>query len=334
VTPVRLAAEYVLPLRWTDGRELADLVGYLSDLVGWLDVTVVDGSPEPYRARHAAVFPDGVRHRRPEPWPGVNGKVAGVVTGVRAARHEWVVVADDDVRWSADGLRRVVDLLHRADLVRPQNVFRPAPWHARWDTGRILLNRALGADYPGTYGLRRSTFLGMGGYSGDALFENLELGRTVRAAGGRELTARDLFVDRRPPTTRHFLGQRVRQAYDDLAQPARLLIEASLLPGTLAALWWGRRPPRRRRLALAATSALAGTVALAEIGRRRAGGRAVFPGTAALWAPLWLAERAVAVWWALGCWIRGGVPYGGRRIRLAAHRPSQLRGRARLSAPP
>ena len=90
------------------------------------------------------------------------------------------MIADDDVRYDEAALTAVHRLLGRADLVRPQNYFDPLPWHAWWDTGRTLLNRALGADYPGTLAVRRSTFLAMGGYDPDVLFENLELIRTVR----------------------------------------------------------------------------------------------------------------------------------------------------------
>ena len=120
------------------------------------------------------------------------GKVNGVVTGVRECSHERVVIADDDVRYDAAALRRVVALLDEADLVRPQNYFDPLPWHARWDTARSLLNRVFTGDpafpvgdFPGTLAVRRSAFLASGAYDGDALFENLELMRTIRAAGGR-----------------------------------------------------------------------------------------------------------------------------------------------------
>ncbi|WP_282948878.1 glycosyltransferase [Cellulomonas endometrii] len=175
-------AEYVLPLRWQDDRGLAELAGYLERLVRWLPVTVVDGSDPDRFAAHARAFPPAVRHVRPDPWPGGNGKVAGVVTGLALATAERVVVADDDVRYDAETLRAVLDRLDHADVVRPQNVFDPLPWHARWDTARTLLNRAFGADYPGTLALRR-TALGPDGYDGDVLFENLELLRTVRARG-------------------------------------------------------------------------------------------------------------------------------------------------------
>src|SRR5205085_6247973 len=132
--------------------------------------------------------------------------VAGVHTGVAAARHERVVLADDDVRYGPEQLARVAALLEAHDLVQPQNVFDPLPWHARWDTARTLLNRALGADFPGTLGVRRSRFIAMGGYSGDVIFENLELIRTVEASGGTTLSALDLYVRRLPPTSARFWG--------------------------------------------------------------------------------------------------------------------------------
>ncbi len=83
-------------------------------------------------------------------------------------------------------LRRVCALLDRADVVRPQNVFEPAPWHAVLDTGRSLIARATGGDWPGTLGLRMAAYARAGGYDGDVLFENLELVRTLRATGARE----------------------------------------------------------------------------------------------------------------------------------------------------
>jgi hypothetical protein len=317
-----LPAEYVLPLRWNSDEGLDELTDYLRRLSGRIPVTVVDGSPELVFARHAARWRGFVRHLAPEPWPGRNGKVAGVLTGVLLARAERIVLADDDVRYDDESLDAVLGLLDSAEIVRPQNYFgslpgQSLPWHAREDTARSLLNRALGSDYPGTFALRRSALFASGGYDGDVLFENLELLRTVRAVGGREVRADGVFVRRLPPTFRHFAAQRVRQAYDDFAQPGRLAIELGLLP-VLA--WAARRPVRLLPIAGAA-------VALAEVGRRRAGGTKVFPATAPLWAPVWLLERAVAVWLALGWRLRGGVPYAGSRVLRAGTPERKLRRR-------
>lgn len=242
-------AEYVLPLRWADDRDLPDLVAYLGRLVAWLPVTVVDGSDADLFAAHDRAFPPAVRHVHPDPRPGRNGKVAGVVTGLRLARADRVVLADDDVRYDRPTLEAVLDRLADADVVRPQNVFDPLPWHARWDTARMLVNRTVGGDYPGTVALRRSA-LGPEGYDGDVLFENLELLRTARARGGVVRRADDLYVTRRPPTTRHFLDQRPRQAYDSLAQPGRYAAELAVLPAVVLAArrapasCWCSPPPR------------------------------------------------------------------------------------------
>lgn len=329
----RPAAEYVLPLKWDSDDDLDELTCYLARLARWIDVTVVDGSPPELYARHHHHWQRWVRHVPPLPWPGRNGKVAGVVTGVRAARHDRIIIADDDVRWPIDALGRALTLLDRADLIRPQNYFSELPWHARWDTGRILLNRAFGSDYPGTYALRRDTFLRMGGYDGNAMFENLELARTVRAAGGIELCVNDLFVPRRPPSTRQFLRQRGRQAYDDLAQPGRLLLELAVLPAVIALGRCGRRKAGGWGATAAICSAALGTVAAAELGRRRADGTRVFPKSAAWYAPLWMAERALLVWAALWLRLRGGVRYRDERLVLAAHRPALLRRRQGRVAP-
>jgi hypothetical protein len=305
---VRLDAEYVLPLKWSEDSDLDELVRYLDSLSRWVDVTVVDGSDDEAFVRHASRMPVAVRHLRPDPRPGRNGKVAGVMCGVQRARHDRVVIADDDIRYRQDELEEVVGLLAHADLVCPQNYFLQLPWHARWDTARTLINRAIGADYPGTLAVRRSTLLAAGGYDGDVLFENLELIRTIHAIGGREICAASVFVGRMPPTVRHFRDQRVRQAYDDFAQPARLAAELSLLP-LLVLL------TRRPSALVAATLA---ACAVAETGRRRNGGRAVFGGSSALWAPVWVLERSLCVWLALGARLRGGIGYSGARIARAA----------------
>ncbi|SEB46674.1 glycosyltransferase [Microbacterium hydrocarbonoxydans] len=222
-----LDVEYILPLRWDDDADLDELTDYLTALRAWADVTVVDGSDPERFAAHAAAWAGLLRHVAVDERPGANGKVRGVLTGVAIARHERIVLADDDVRYGRQALDAVVSALDSASLVIPQNHFDPLPWHARWDTGRTLLNRAVGRDWPRTYAVRRSVLRTVGGYDADTLFENLEMERTILAVGGIVQARPDLYVARRPPTTRHFLSQRVRQAYDSFA---RLALEASALP--------------------------------------------------------------------------------------------------------
>ena len=319
-TRARLDCELVVPLKWDrpDPQVEADLEAHLRGLAGLCDVTVVDGSTGPDAERRRSRWSEHVRVLRPEPrWDGANGKVGGAMTGIAAARHERVVVADDDVRYSPAELVAVVAALRAADVVLPQNHPTSWPWWAWWESGRVLLNRALSVDWPGTAAVRRSTVLTAGGWSPDVLFENLEMVRSIEAAGGVTAHRPDLLVARRPPPLRHFLRQRVRQAYEDRAQPGRWLTGLAVVPVTLAL--------SRRRGALPAATAL--VVAVAEVGRRRQGGRRVFPASTPFAAPLWLLERGVCAWVALGAAARGGPWYHGRRIPVAAHSVRVLRDR-------
>jgi hypothetical protein len=331
---------YVLPLRCSGCSDGAhdELAAYLCGLADRATVVVADGSPWREFARHGRVFGPSMRHLPLDPDVAgfANGKVAGVTTGVRAAPTERVVVADDDVRYTAASLDAVERALDDADLVVPQNVFprERQPWHARWDGARSLVNRAIGTDFPGTLAIRRSAFLTAGGvYAGDVLFENLELMRTIAASGGRVAVRRDLAVVRLPPTVRRFWEQRVRQAYDEFARPGRMIVFLAIAPGLVAV-------SRRARWAPAAAAAAA--IALAEIGRRRDGGTEMFPLATPLFAPLWVTERAVCSWLALGSRVvRGGVDYRGRVLRRSAtpmrrlrdpHEPAPRRASRRTAA--
>lgn len=319
---------YVLPLRWAEPGPIAELAAYLRGLAGEVDeVLVVDGSPPPLFAQHAAALSGVATHLAPHPdLDFAMGKVNGVLTGVRECSHERIVLADDDVRYEPAALRRTLQLLDEADLVRPQNYFDELPWHARWDSSRSLLNRVFTGDptfpvgdFPGTLAVRRGAFFAAGAYDGDALFENLELMRTIAAAGGTVLTPLDLYVARRPPSTAHFFSQRVRQAYDDFAIPLRLGAFLAVVPAS-AVLW---RHGRRRSLGASAVIA----IGLAELGRRRAGGSEHFPLTGSVLAPAWIAERSICAWLALGAKLRGGVRYGPGRLSHSATSMRSLRRR-------
>ena len=314
---------YILPCRSRSGDDdVEELDGYLRWLSGRVELFIVDGSdPAAFRA-HRDRWGSIATHVAPDADVRcLNGKVRSVLTGLRRAAHELVIIADDDVRYDDHTLRCMRELLQDADLVRPQNVFDRLPWHARWDTARTLVNRAIGTDHPGTLGVRRSFLASIGGYDGDVLFENLELVRTVAAARGRVVDAPDLYVRRLPPTTARFLEQRPRQAYDDWAQPARLAFFLALGPG-LAAL--ARRRPRGL-LVVAGASVL-----VAQVGRVRHGGSHVFDRLSPFFAPVWLVERACTAWLAVVRRLSpGGCPYAGSVIPRAANPPRVLRRRLR-----
>ncbi|MEA2461331.1 MAG: hypothetical protein QOH90_1508 [Actinomycetota bacterium] len=319
-------ASYVLPLRSREDLSPGEFTDYLRWIAEKLEVVVVDASDEDVFSKHEAAWSDFVVHVRPDPHLRcLNGKVWGVLTGLSLASHDKVVIADDDVRYENAALTRAIDLLGDFDLVRPQNYFEPLPWHARWDTARALLNRSFGRDFPGTLGVRARLLRRMGGYDGDVLFENLELMRSIVAAGGSSVSPLDLYVRRLPPGTDHFWSQRVRQAYDEFTLPARLVAFLSVVPVLVFAVAQRRYPG----IALSAGA----MVALAEVGRRRAGGVRYFPASTSWFAPAWVLERGICMWLALGRRSCGGVRYGDARIRRAATPRRELNRRVREEVP-
>jgi hypothetical protein len=309
-----VTASYIVPIRLQTADGVEDLAAYLASLED-VEVLVIDGSgPEIFAKVHDAVR-EFTTHVPPSV-AGKNGKARGVLSGLLLATHEKIVVADDDVHYDHASLREVLRRLDIADVVRPQNYFSPAPWHAVLDSARSLVNRAFDGDWPGTLAFRRSSV--PKGYNADVLFENLELVRTIRARGGSELVARDLFVARRPATFQHFLSQRVRQAYDEFARPARFAAALAVLPAiALGSVLVG--PPILAVFALLA-------IACAMIGWLRDGAHRYFSFLGVAAAPIWLLERAACAWLALYERFRfGGVRYGDTIIRAAASAPDELR---------
>lgn len=313
---------YILPIK-ASSPPTADLTSYVRQLgaLPGIELIVVDGSSSEIFEAHRSAFGDRIRHVAPDSQLATPmGKVGGVLTGVRLASNERMIIADDDIRYDSATLDTVGEQLRTVDIVRPQNYFDPLPFHAIWDSGRTLLNRVSGGDWPGTLGVRRSALRRTNGYDGSAMFENLELVRTVEASGGSEIVRPDIYILRRPSTARHFWSQRVRQAYDEIARPARLAIQLAILPLAIALV------ARRDWLAIAAMIAV--VIAIAEAGRRRAGATRFFPFSASLLAPAWVVERAVCSWLAVGSRVfLGGVWYRGRIVRHAATPMRVLRKR-------
>lgn len=313
---------YVLPIKWDAGQDTDELTNYLASIAKHVELVIVDGStPANFELHHAAWACYGTHMSPASDFRFINGKVNGVMTGLRIAQREKVIIADDDVRYTIEQLQSMSLLLDQAHLIVPQNYFAHSPWHAQWDTARSLLNRAIHHDYPGTLAVKRDFINQLGGYDGNVLFENLELMRTIQAGGGKVLFKPDFYVERLPPSSKHFWSQRVRQAYDDYAQPLKLTLFFLLVPSLLASALVSPYLP----LAL-----LASSIPVAEAGRRIHGGSKLFPAASSFYAPFWLLERGICTWVALIAKLKhGGVRYNNRIISIAANPIWKLRSKLR-----
>jgi hypothetical protein len=304
---------YLLPIRRTraGGAEIAAFSRYFESLAAaGCEVLVVDGSPPGVFAAHHEAWATRARHVGVDPqYPYLNGKVNGIHTGVAVATCERIILADDDIRYTAENVGEMCRLLDDFDLVRPQNYLSPLPWWARMEAARMLVNRGVlrNADYPGTCGIRRSAMLRVGHYDGDVLFDNEEIVRHFIVNGATVCHANDFFVLKRPPTLRKWREQRPRQAYEDFGMRAKTAAFMAVVPLAAATAAFGGVGAL-----LGYIAAISGvSLLLAERGRRRGTARRHVPWHVPLHAPLWVLERSLSVYWAIYWRIaRGGYPFG------------------------
>ena len=314
----RFQCSFIVPIRRVafDPAEAVLFADYFKMLrAEGCEVLVIDGSPARVFEEHHELWSTVVtRHTEPDPrYKYLNGKVNGVHTGVDLASCERIILADDDIRFNGADINRMCDLLNDFEMVRPQNYLRPLPWWARLETARILINRGVlrAGDYPGTCGFRRSTMRRVGPYDGDVLFDNEEIVRHFALHGANINYARDFFILKRPPTFNKWLEQRPRQAYEDFVMRAKTVAFLAVLP-VIAALGLLIGPMGALGL-IAGISLLA--MLLSAVGLLRDRAYRFFPLTSPVFAPLWILERSLSVYWAMYWRVRyGGYPFGQRLL--------------------
>ena len=305
---------YLLPIRRVefDLAEAEAFRAYFESLNGaGCELLVIDGSPDDAFAQHDRLWSGVCRHERVDRHYGyLNDKVNGVHTGVALASHERIILADDDVRYSAANVDETCELLDEFEVVRPQNYLSPLPWWARIESARMLINRATlrTADYPGTCAFRRATMLRVGHYDGDVLFDNEEIIRHFARSGASICYANNLFVQKRPPTFRKWREQRPRQAYEDFPLRTKTFIFFLIPFMLLLALSIGRFLTAFVALVLISTG-------IALYGRARGNAAKFIPRSVPFFAPLWIIERSLSTYAAL-YWLvrRGGYPFGDRLL--------------------
>ncbi len=277
------------------------------------EVLVIDGSPPDVFAEHAQIWRGVCRHAPVDSqYKYLNGKVNGIHTGVALAEHNRVILADDDIRYTPENVRRIADLLEKFDMVRPQNYFRPLPFWAKTEAARMLINRAFisEGDYSGTLGVTRNAMLRFGHYDGDVLFDNEESVRHFRFKNAKIKYARDFFILKLPPTFEKWIEQRPRQAYEDFVMHAKTVFFLALpVDFVLTQIVAGWRTALIYVLIIALGSIFAAARGLGD------GAPRYFPPLIIFCAPFWIVERSFSTYWAFYWYFtRGGYPFGDKVV--------------------
>ena len=274
--------------------ELRELAHYLSTLaVADCDVVILDPSPRLQFELNGRILR----------WVGRHVRTSGGVDILRsAASHaacEKVIVAAEDIRYTPEAISQLCDLLDAHEVVEPQDYLDPMPWWGGIEAGRILLHRGIEPqpDHGATFGFRRSALHALRALGS---VTSPEAQSRRRAAVGAEVyPAADVFVRRESGTLADWMTSRPRLAGDDFALPMKSAFFFSLVPLLLLLGVLGGA-----KLA----GGYAGVIAFASVGlalRGRAGASMFFPLRACLFAPLWVLERSVSVYWALYRKLRG-----------------------------
>jgi hypothetical protein len=281
--------------------DLRDLATYLSTLgVADCDVVILDASPRlqfdlnarilRWVGRHVAVRPE---YRTPA------GNVDVIRASVAFAACEKVIVAAEDVRYTAEAVNQVCGLLDVHEVVEPQDYLDPLPWWGNLEASRMLVHRGIEPqpDHGATFGFRRTALRSLRGLAGTGAYDDPV--RRLAASGAEVYAATDVFVRREPGAFGEWLEQRPRLAGEDFALPMKSAFFFSLMPLLLILATLG---------GLQLAGGYASVIAFASVGlalRGRAGATSFFPLQACLFAPLWVFERSISVYWALFRKLRG-----------------------------
>jgi hypothetical protein len=211
--------------------ELRDLATYLSSLgVADCDVVILDPSPRLQFELNSRILRWVGRHVAVDPEFRAGGGVDIVRAAAAHAACEKVIVAAEDIRYTAEAVGQLCDLLEMHEVVEPQDYLDPMPWWGGIDAGRILIHRGIEPqpDHGATFGFRRSALRGLRALAPATSPEAQS--RRLAAVGAEVFPATDVFVRREPGALREWFSARPRLAGEDFELPMKTAFFFSLVP--------------------------------------------------------------------------------------------------------
>ena len=297
-SPGQRRCTYVVLLRRENlSDDLTELASYLSDLsISDFEIVTVDLSDPAAMEENRRVLRWLGRYVTARPQ-----YLDPIRAAIDLAACDKVIVADAQVRYSDEGIDRLCTLLDLHEVVEPQDYFDPLPWWGGIETGRKLLHRGIGPlpERRSTFGFRKRAVSGL--RNRDSGVGPNDSVRRLAAQGAEVFSAFDIFVRRIPTALDEWLRDRTRDADEDLAAPAKAALFFALLPIALVLDLLGGM-----RLASSYLGAVA-FIAIALAFRGRIGAAQFFPVRACLFAPLWLFERSLSVYWMMLRKLTGGA---------------------------
>jgi hypothetical protein len=295
------------------------LIQHMEQCVQQWEILIVDASPDPIFSVIDAWFADiaQVRHFRPhiQDIAGHNNKLLGLRDALPQAQFRYALLLDHDMRPSPDVMREIILRLQDYDCARCMIHYQSFRLAALINVNGIFLVNLLCRDkqFWGHLLLDRRMLLDLGLPRTDTLFDELTIMRHFQHHGKRVgyiSTIQIPMAYRDSPA--HFIEQRLRYAYENLAYPLRFLFFLSLLPLLLTSLFFS--PLITLTLFLVITI---GVIGLSWLGQTYYD-NGTYPPYTFLYAPLWFWPYPFTSWIALGLRLKGGIAFGGQIIRRPA----------------
>jgi hypothetical protein len=285
----------------SNAGELGELAAYFSTLtVAGCEVVILDPSPQDQFEVNSRVLRWVGQHLSVRPEHRFGGGIDIVRAASAHASTDKVIVAAEDVRYTPEAIAQICELLDVHEVVEPQDYLDPMPWWGGIEAGRILIHRGIEPqpDHGATFGFRRSAVRALRAL-GPATTADAQA-RRLAAVGAEVYPAADVFVRREVAPFSEWLSARPRLAGDDFDLPLKTALFFSLVPLLLLLFFTGGPRVAGSYLSVVAFT----SIVLAA--RGRVGAAAMFfPLRACFFAPRWVFERSVSVYWALFRKLRG-----------------------------
>jgi hypothetical protein len=287
---------------------------------GWAFV-IADSSPiELFLQSRRSLSGSRILHLRPQPANqlDVNDKLNNVVTALRWSNSNAICLFDDDARPTFGTIKQIIANLQHVDCVRAMVHYEQPNIIDLIDIAGIFIVNMLSRrkQFWGNISFRRDAISPSFYAFHDVLFDELfiETQGLLQPCKFRYQTTPPLEMKGGGRSFGDYLEQRVRYAYEDLAQPKKAMFGFVLVPVT--ALVWSRFGPAG---VLTCYSAIAmfcllvgaiGSLIYTRDNRNR---------VAALLGPVWFLPYGITMWIALFKRLTGkGIRFGRSIIRKPA----------------
>ena len=282
------------------------------------ELLIVDDCPDHIYGEIDAWFKDTrAVHFRPDKSfkTGANGKLNSVRSGLQLASHDMILLLDDDFRPTAATLDSLKAELEKSPCLKCMVAYiSPTVTDLINSCGIFCVNTMTAQrQFCGHIGFHHSIMKRVGFPSSDGLFDELVIERAFQKSGMTAGYARNVFLEIITHGRAKFFEQRLRYAYENMAYPFRFICYLLVCP-LLILLGW-----------LVSLTAVFGAVLLITVcvtiiclvGQRKYAANR-YPRWTFLLACCWFWPYTIYSWLAIISYCRGGILFGGRRVRSPA----------------